>query len=68
MELQKVTFKKSQKMLPENLHERPPIHSITIHSISMVGYGGLCNRRIKYIVAIVRTELCAREASSFCDF
>ena len=28
MELQKVTFQISQKMLPENLHERPPIQNI----------------------------------------
>ena len=58
MKLLKVTFKKSQKLLAENLHERPPIQniSIAIHSIWKAGY---CNRC---------TELRAREASSFCDF
>ena len=64
MKLLKVTLQKSQKLLAENLRERPPIQniSIAIHSISKAGY---CNRRI---LAIVRTELRAREASSFCDF
>ena len=28
MKLQKVTFQKSQKLLTENLHERPPIQNI----------------------------------------
>ena len=28
MKLQKVTFQKSQKLLAENLHERPPIQNI----------------------------------------
>ena len=28
MKLPKVTLKKSQKMLAENLHERPPIQNI----------------------------------------
>ena len=28
MKSHKVTFQKSQKMLAENLHERPPIQSI----------------------------------------
>ena len=36
-------------------------HSIAIHSISKVGY-------VTAVLAIVRAELCAREASSFCDF
>ena len=36
-------------------------HSIAIHSIPMVGY-------ITPILAFVHTELCAREASSFCIF
>ena len=53
---QKVTFQKSQNQLAENLHEMPPIHSI-----SNAGY-------VTAILTIVRTELCAQEASSFCDF
>ena len=28
MRLQEVTFQKSQKLLAENLHERPPIQNI----------------------------------------
>ena len=28
MKLQKVTFQKSEKMLADNLHERPPIQNI----------------------------------------
>ena len=28
MKLQKVTFQKSQKLLVQNLHERPPIQNI----------------------------------------
>ena len=36
-------------------------HSIAIHSISKTGY-------VTAILAIVRAELRAREASSFCDF
>ena len=40
MKSQKVTFQKSQKLLAENLHERPPILSI-----SKAGY---CNRRTGY--------------------
>ena len=58
MKSHKVAFQKSQKMLAENLHERPPIQNI---SISKVGY-------VTAILAIVRTELRARKASSFCDF
>ena len=59
----KVTFQKSQKLLAENLHERPPIQNISmaIHSISKAGI-------VIAVLAIVRTELRAREASSFCDF
>ena len=47
MKLLKVTFQKSQKLLAENLRERPPIQniSIAIHSISKAGY---CNRRTGY--------------------
>ena len=39
MKSQKITSQKSQKMLAENLHERPHIseHSIAIHSISKAG-------------------------------
>ena len=50
-------------MLAEKLHERPPIseHSIAIHSISKAGY-------VTAVLAIVRTELRAREASGLCDF
>ena len=36
-------------------------HSIAIHSISKAGY-------VTAVLAIVRTELRAREASNFCDF
>ena len=36
-------------------------HSIAIHSISKAGY-------VTTVLAIVRTEFCAWEASSFCDF
>ena len=36
-------------------------HSIAIHSISMAGY-------VISVLGIVRAELCAREASSFCVF
>ena len=64
MKSQKVTFRKSQKLLAENLHERRPIHniySIAIHSISKAGY-------VTTVLTIVRTELRTREASSFCDF
>ena len=56
MKSQKVTFQKPQKLLAGNLHERPPIHSI-----SEAGY-------VTAVLAIVLTELRAREASSFCDF
>ena len=65
MTLQKVIFQKSQKLFTENLPEMPPIqkseHSIAIHSISLMGY-------VAAVLAIVRTELRAWEASSFCDF
>ena len=63
MKLLKVTFQKSQKLLAENLRERPPIQniSIAIHSISKAGY-------VTAVLAIVRTALRGREASSFCDF
>ena len=36
-------------------------HSKAIHSISKAGF-------VTAALAIVRTELCARESSSFCDF
>ena len=47
MKLLTVTFQKSQKLLAENLRERPPIQniSIAIHSISKAGY---CNHRTGY--------------------
>ena len=63
MKLLKVTFQKSQKLLAENLRERPPIQniSIAIHSVSKAGF-------VTAVLAIVHTELHAREASSFCDF
>ena len=63
MWLLKVTFKKSHKLLAENLRERPPIQNISmaIHSISKAGI-------VTAVLAIVRTELRAWEASSFCDF
>ena len=63
MKSQKVTFQKSQKLLADNLRERPSInryseHSIAIHSNSKAGY----------VRRAVRSELRARESSSFCDF
>ena len=63
MKLLKVTFQKSQKLLAENLRERQPIQniSIAIHSISKAGY-------VTAVLAIVRTALRGREASSFCEF
>ena len=64
MKSQKVTFQKSQKLLAENLHERPPIQNI--HSYSFNFKGGLCNRPA--VLSTVRTELRAREASRFCEF
>ena len=47
MKLLNVTFLKSQKLLAENLCERPPIQniSIAIHSISKAGY---CTGRTGY--------------------
>ena len=36
-------------------------HSIAVHSLSKAGY-------VTAVLAIVRTDLCAREASRFCDF
>ena len=54
MKSSKVTFQNSQKLLAENLH-------FSEHSISKAGY-------VTAVLAIVRTELCAREASSFCHF
>ena len=55
-------FKKSQKLLAENLHGRPPIQNIQkLRSISKAGY-------VTAVLAVVRTELApCREASSFCD-
>ena len=44
VKLQKVIFQKSQKLLADNLQERPPRyseHSIAIHSISKAGYGAV---------------------------
>ena len=63
MKLLKVTFKKSQKLLAENLRERPPIQNISIAIFILL-------RRVivTAVLAIVHTELRAREASSFCDF
>ena len=43
MKSQKVTFKKSQKLLAENLHERPSIQNIYSYSNSFNFKGGLCN-------------------------
>ena len=47
MKLLRVTFQKSQKLLAENIRDRPPNQniSIAIHSISKAGY---CNRRTGY--------------------
>ena len=65
MKLQKVIFLKSQKLLTENLYERPPIqkseYSMAIHSMSMAGY-------VTAVLAFVHAELCGRESRSFCDF
>ena len=53
--------------ITENACRKPPgkavysEHSIAIHSILKAGY-------VTAVLAIVRTELRAREASSFCDF
>ena len=61
---QKVIFQKSQKLLAEFEPPQKPAyseHSIAIHSISMAGY-------VISVLGIVRAELCAREASSFCVF
>ena len=65
MKLLKVTFQKSQKLLAENLRERPPIQNISIATCIH-----LIQRRVivTAVLAIVRTELRAREVSSFCDF
>ena len=67
MKLLKVTFQKSQKLLAENLRERPPIQnfSIAIHSISKAGY---CNRRTGYCPYVRTEQFSARQASSFCAF
>ena len=43
MKSPKVTFQKSQKMLAENLHKRPPIQNIQ-YSFTFNFKGGLCNR------------------------
>ena len=65
MKSQKVTLQKSQKLLAENLHERPPIQNIQQLFIKF-------QRRVivtaVLVLAIVRIELRAREASSLCDF
>ena len=66
MKLLKVTFQKSQKLLAENLRERPPIQNISITAIHSISKAGYCNRRTGYILSVY--ELRAREASSFCDF
>ena len=56
-------LQKSQKLLAENCHERPPIQKISkaIHSISMAGY-------VPAVLAIVCAKLHAREASIFLIF
>ena len=66
--LQMVIKKKSQKLLTNNLHKRPPIdseQSIAIHSISIAGY-------VTAIVAFVHAELHTWKASILhvhvCDF
>ena len=46
MKSQKVTLKKSQKLLTENLRERPPIQNIINYSFNFKG--GICNRRTGY--------------------
>ena len=45
--LLKVTFQKSQKLLAENLRERPPIQNISI-AIHPISKGGYCNCRTGY--------------------
>ena len=57
MKSQKVTFQKSQKLLAENLREGRLFRTF----LSKSGF-------VTAALAIVRTELCAREASSFCAF
>ena len=59
MKSYKVTLKKLQKLLAENLRERAPIQNIQLLFIQF-------QRRV--VLAIVGTKLSAWEASSFCDF
>ena len=56
MKSQNITFQKPPPRKATNSE-----HSIAIHSISKAGY-------VTAVLAIVCTELRAREASSFCDF
>ena len=60
-------FKKGHfSKITKTAHGEPPRkvtsseHSIDFHSVSMLGY-------VTALLAFVRAELCAREASSFCD-
>ena len=64
MKTLQVSFQKSHKLLAANLHERRSIDSelsIAIYSTSKAGY-------VTTGLAIVSTELCAQEASSFFYF
>ena len=63
MKSQKVTFQKHRNCLLRTSTKGQPIQNIqiAIHSISKAGY-------VTAVLAIVRTELCAQEASSLCDF
>ena len=58
MKSQKITLKKSQKPPQKAAYSE---HSIAFHSISKAGY-------VTAALAIVHTQLRAREASGFCDF
>ena len=63
MKFLKVTFQKSQKLLAENLRERPPIQniSIAIHSISKAGY---CITATPYWLLFVPSSVPRRRAVS----
>ena len=58
MKSQNITFQKSQKPPQKAAYSE---HSIAFHSISKAGH-------VTAALAIVHTELRAREASGFCDF
>ena len=64
VKLQKVIFQKSQNCSLRTSTKGRLLRTFNRYSFSFKG--GLCNRRT--VLAIVRTKLCAREASSFWDF